>query len=207
MSRFQNWPSPAVRHCHKDTWTTHRLASEYRRLAAIVLVLLAAAPCSGQTESPAIPAASDQTAQQPEPALPAPSSSAQVPDEVLDQINALREKMGGGVAEQLQGLFPDQQQGRESLQQDFNRRFQRLQSEEQAAPGQVVAPSLDTQNSQQEGFPPTQRVALRLAARRLDVVAADLEDLDLYRQADQIRAHANRLRISARGPLLSSPGG
>ncbi len=47
-------------------------------------------------------------------------------------------------------------------------------------------------------------VAMRQAARKLDEVAADLEDIGSYRSADRLRGIAASLRLEAR--TLASPG-
>ena len=46
--------------------------------------------------------------------------------EMVDQINAIRRQMGGGVAEQLNGLFDDSGHGREQLQREFERQLNEL---------------------------------------------------------------------------------
>lgn len=47
--------------------------------------------------------------------------------------------------------------------------------------------------------------ALRESASQLDAAANRLETLDLYRQADALRAQAQRLRLDARGMLRGEP--
>ena len=98
--------------------------------------------------------------------------------------------MGGGVAEQLKGMFDDSGHGVEQLQRDFERELNDLAT----APRRVqVAKALPSECE-------TSRVceSLRKAARKLDSVAADLEDTGLYHEADRIRASAGELRLRAR---------
>ena len=110
--------------------------------------------------------------------------------EIVDQINEIRRQMGGGVAEQLKGMFDDSGRGVEQLQHDFETELNDLAT----APRRTqVAKPLDYECE-------TSRmcVSLRKAARELDSVAADLEDIGLYKEADKIRASAGELRTRAR---------
>ena len=108
--------------------------------------------------------------------------------EIVDQINAIRRQMGGGVAERLKGMFDDSGHGVEQLQRDFERELNDLAT----APSrvQVAMPSECEASCVCE--------SLRKAARKLDSVAADLEDTGLYHEADRIRASAGELRLRAR---------
>ena len=108
--------------------------------------------------------------------------------EIVDQINAIRRQMGGGVAERLKGMFDDSGHGVEQLQRDFERELNDLAT----APSrvQVAMPSECETSCVCE--------SLRKAARKLDSVAADLEDTGLYHEADRIRASAGELRLRAR---------
>lgn len=118
--------------------------------------------------------------------------------EMIDQINALRRQMGGGVADQLDGLFDDSEQGREQLQREFNRELNKLVAK--PLPAEVVAPVPG--DSRKDAANPM-CVALRNAARELDSVAADLEDAELYQTADRIRASAVNLRSQARKKVFN----
>ena len=42
-------------------------------------------------------------------------------NEIVDQINSIRRQMGGGVADQLEGLLGEPGHGREQLQREFDR--------------------------------------------------------------------------------------
>jgi hypothetical protein len=139
---------------------------------------------------------SDSTAKE---SQQAPAQQRELMDQkVIDQINAIRRQMGGGVADQLDGLFDDSEQGREQLQQEFNRELNQLVAKPRPAevPTPVPAqPRTDAGNRSS--------VALRNAARELDAVAADLEDAELYQAADGIRASAANLRSQARTMAFS----
>ena len=47
-------------------------------------------------------------------------------NEIIDQINAIRRQMGGGVADQLEGLMGKPEQSREELQREFDRKLNEL---------------------------------------------------------------------------------
>ncbi len=113
-------------------------------------------------------------------------------DQAVDQINAIRRQMGGGVAAQLEGLFENSDRGRQQLQHEFDRHLNNLMGASTAPPVPAVQSHLPS------GSARSVCVTLRQAARKLDSVAADLEDIELYAESDQIRGNARNLRLRAR---------
>lgn len=130
------------------------------------------------------------------PTMPA-DRSGQTVDQTVDQINEIRRQMGGGVAGQLEGLFDSPDQGRQQLQRQFDRQLNDLVGTSTSPPVPAVQPLPPSGSSH------SVCVTLRLAARELDSVAADLEDIALYAEADQIRGNARNLRLRAR---MMAPG-
>lgn len=166
------WPS--VRH---DTFSI---------LCAAVLLLALSCDASAQLQIKADVAADEsKTAGDAE----ADQDSAQS-KEVVDQINSIRRQMGGGVASQLEGLFDDSEDGRQQLEREFKRRLNDLVATPRPAPAVQPAPL--------DGAMDRVGASLRTAARQLDSVAADLEDVGLYTEADMIRTNAANLRSRAR---------
>ena len=110
--------------------------------------------------------------------------------QAIDQIKAIRRQMGGGVASQLEGLFEGSGQGREHLQREFDRQLKGLVGSPPKVPAAQSEPATDSNHDICS--------TLRQAARELDSIAADVEDVQLYAEADQIRANAKILRLRAR---------
>ena len=156
-------------------------------------------------------------------AAPPNSQPMSAEDAVVEEINAIRAQLGGGIAKQLEGLLDDPNQipggngPAGPLQQDFEQELKKLT----AAHGrpQVGTPSpppwemRTPQNSR-----PVMAAAhhlvrstavqaprlvenLRNAARNLEQAAAELEYAGRFAQADQIRLQARELWLQARQPL------
>lgn len=198
----------------------------YRVLWLLSVVFLSIANCHAQTQpqAPVVRQADSAGSATPEPLAEsrqitdggngdAPQSTDQPQvepdaepqiDPTVDAINQIRRQMGGGVAEQLQGLFEHPDQGRQSLQEDFDERLQQLNSARYRTP--LPDHRIVGHRPPGDGFPHRQhheqqqiRIrAIRQAARQLDETAADLEDYNLYEAADRLRALAAELRQQLR---------
>ena len=127
------------------------------------------------------------------PAFPAqPTVPPKISPAMMDEINAIRAQLGGGIGEQLKGMFDDDQE----LNLEFQKQLKRQ--------GQVKLPPSATYRQvatePKSQAPPVPRVSrLRSVARLLDQAAADLEELEMYQDADRIREQAQQYRQMARG--------
>lgn len=143
---------------------------------------------------------------------------ANVNPSVMTEINSIRQMMGGGVAEQLKGILPDPELGLQ-LEADFEKALRQQAS--QLNPG-LATPGPSNPNrvrSLNSGGPPPQSppVAsqvpklihhhhrLRAAARQLELIAADLEDGELYQEADSLREQARAFWLKSRENRKSNP--
>lgn len=171
------------------------------------------------------------TAQTEEPA-PARSEILSRPDQnLIDEINAIRRQLGGGIAEELKGLNLGNHVENQ-LREDFDQELNRLAARRQAL-SIVGSPRLgpdrnkwhDSRNDLFSGetsennlnisrsvapsgltpIHPRTRISqslqikkLRLSARRLDEIAAELEEVGLYEEADSIRGQARNFWLKAR---------
>lgn len=114
------------------------------------------------------------------------------PQQIIDlrQIAALRALMGGGVAERLQGAIPGS---------DPEQQFQ--QSLENLAIQNKTAPPLFRPVSHGRNYrPPTRspQDALRSSAKKLEDLAAELELVQIYDKADELRELAVKYWLQAR---------
>ena len=93
-------------------------------------------------------------------------------------------------------LFNEEGIQSEDSGDDFNESFLREAAQQSreidTAPRSEWRPSIDAESHY--------RSALRDAARILDLRAADLEDIEAYEQADDLRKRAQSLRSGARIP-------
>lgn len=112
----------------------------------------------------------------------------------LEDIKNIRARLGGGVAEQFQGLTDDADPMGERLFDSELRRVAGLPANEPET--STTTSRLASSPSSMLGAP--EIATLRSAARHLDSAAADLEDINLYGQADMIRKQAAELRKRAR---------
>ena len=137
--------------------------------------------------------------------------------QILDDINAIRNRLGGGVGETLKGMFPEPGGSivGESAQAMFDESLKQLTGAQptQATNTKSLQLGLGNGSIPQPGSsltrlsapspdalsPQSQKLAtFRGAARKLDEAAADLEDVGAYDLADQIREQARALRQMAR---------
>lgn len=164
--------------------------------------------------------AADVNAQAP---LPPGSDPAGTEQQVVEEINAIRQQLGGGIASQLKDAWIGNLPGL-PIQQEFDRELKRLVSEakpaEIAAPGRPnrtanmidhsnnIANSGDSTRSNVDGLDeipqgpirvrPPRGEHLRRAARHLEQAAEELEYAGYFDQADRLRASAGQLWQQAR---------
>lgn len=125
--------------------------------------------------------------------------------DLLPEINAIRQRLGGGVAKQLDGLYekskrqnlieqgsPDLPVGL-SLKSALNQLFD---DEIKQMAGINSSPQQESQSS-----PADTVIRLRSAAKYLDLAANELEEVSAYELADRLRQRANTLRLAARKPV------
>jgi len=177
----------------RDTYVFwRRLVSNGTLLIVFAAGLLIALPRNGWAQVPAKPAAAaDDPAGELEALRQAENGQrAAQSNGMLDEINALRREMGGGVASQLEGLYDDSEDGRRQLQRAFDRGINGLMGTQRPASAVPLASS--------GGAVARVCASLRKAARELDATAADLEDAELYTEADMVRSSAGNLRCRAR---------
>jgi hypothetical protein len=137
----------------------------------------------------------------------------------VEEIEALRKQMGGGVGERLKGVVPGVDPNQKFRQQLENlvrekespaRRFEPKNVPRSTAPLSLPNPSTRqrlqafpgnkaTRAAQIATSPPTQQEVLRESAAGLERLAAEMESVGLYEQADQLRSTAKAFWQSARG--------
>jgi hypothetical protein len=145
------------------------------------------------------------------------------PPNVLKEIREIQKELGGSALEGYSELWgPKAEPGRESTHDD-SAWWADDGPNVTAAPGNAPRPGAkppasardareqtqsywywdsDAKSQQAPAWEPPEARAvqvLRDAAAQLDVAANKLEQLDLYGQADALRAQAQRLRLDARG--------
>ena len=134
--------------------------------------------------------------------------------DIVDEINAIRGQLGGGVAEQLKGLnLIGQGEGSglvEEVQREFSQEVSRLAGEGKRTFPQVQLPGVGTIEpgpivtvSRAIGMPKrlehySTAEKLRSVARRMEEIAADLEGVNFYQDADKIRGQAQLFWQKAR---------
>lgn len=122
---------------------------------------------------------------------------------ILSEIKAIRTRLGGGVAHQLEGIWDHSGLPDNPL----------LTDADNAATGQLMLESaFDDEikqlagNQDRSGGPaeplaerqPSMAIRLRAAARYLDLAAAELEEVSQFSHADELRRQAHMLRLQAR---------
>jgi len=171
------------------------------------------------------------TAQLDEPAPARSEIQSRPGQDLIDEINAIRRQLGGGIAEELKGLDLGnhvENQLREDFDQELNRLVTKRRTLSVAGMPQSHAyrnkwqdskidpPSGETskndfsisRSSAPIGLNPTHPVTripqslqikkLRSSAHRLDEIAAELEEVGLYEEADSIRGQARNFWLNAR---------
>jgi len=104
----------------------------------------------------------------------------------VNEIAALQARMGSGVAESLQGVVAGS-----DPHQFFQDSLKKLVAQEKMAtitllPASPAGPNRDSQ------------AALRASARKLEGLAAELEQVQLYDKADELRGIASKYWLQAR---------
>lgn len=136
-----------------------------------------------------------------------------IQQQMVEEIDSIRQKLGGGIGEIFSGSAAEQNQ----YQSLFRRQLESILADETPE-----KPDHLFQNSQNSRTTPTaeltaqnsvgpirglldasQIAARRKAARLLEKAAAELEEVSLYADADLLREKANQLWQSARNELES----
>lgn len=153
----------------------------------------------------------------------APTSDANlrpVDEKIIEEISAIRSRLGGGVADQLKGILPNSATSNaqeslgaftsQQLQTEFESELRKLATQLDSGSPRAVStltpPSQQTLGSvgpvdiNRLGQPPKISVHLRHAARNLETAAAALEEAERFSQADRLRESARQLWIEARRP-------
>ena len=129
------------------------------------------------------------------------AGAAEMDPAILKEIQAIRARLGGGVAEQLEGLLdrpaatqitkPTERRnaGRLMLEHVFNEEIKQLAGLQPPAP---TRPESSAAGNTSVSY------RLRMAARYLDLAAAELEEVPEFVDADQLRQKAHLLRLKAR---------
>lgn len=132
---------------------------------------------------------------------------------VVDEIREIRKLLGDGIAERLEGLDLGKSGEPMNLEQVFNRELDRLSKQtsqsggrasskmtppEHPAPPDPAHVSHPIALRSTATDPAPAAVRLRRAARRLEEIAADLEDVHLFQDADEIREQARKFWNKAR---------
>ena len=132
--------------------------------------------------------------------------------QTVDEIRALRERLGGSVTETLSELWNPRSLGRQgeptlSPQQEFDQQLYNLATQAPVSPDQPADRSglgwghrdTDIRTINQANLPsPLQSNRLRNAARHCEQAAAELEWCGNYAQADSLRQQAQQLWQAAR---------
>jgi hypothetical protein len=188
------------------------------RQSILLLVMFCCGSCYGQ-ESAEIQAITGEAHAQ---TGTAPNS---VDEKIIEEISAIRSRLGGGVASQLTDLLPDsttsngnKSKGAFSLQQmqsEFEAELRKLATSQDSIPLRGVAAiasppphihgSVGPVNVNKVGRPTTVSVCLRRAARNLEIAAAALEEAERFSQADELRESARQLWVEARIQNVCKP--
>jgi hypothetical protein len=126
--------------------------------------------------------------QQPAPVINAPSAEA-------SELEGVRERVGGGIFRGT--LFDGNQEQDRALFQQALARWE-AEQQPQACPRVIEWPAQPAQYAPSPNPMQAASEQLRVSARNLDSVAADLEDAGKYAEADRLRASAKKLRREAR---------
>ena len=132
---------------------------------------------------------------------------------LIDEIRAIRKLLGGGIAQRLEGLDLGKPGAPMNAEQVFNEELDRLAKQtdqpggaesapltppDQPAPASQAHVSHPLAHRSDTKGPASSAARLRSAARCLDDIAADLEDIRLFRDADEIRGQARMIWYKAR---------
>ncbi len=141
-------------------------------------------------------------------------------EDVINEINAIRNRLGGGVASRLEGLMPSHQESpfsnnladssnsptkfqnryqQRPLEGEFERQLRALAGPASQAKQSVS--SVDLNENRRDHDQDLFAQHLRTAARYLDLAAAELEEVSQYDAADELRQQAQQMRLKARSTL------
>lgn len=177
---------------------------------------------SAQVESKPLSATSPENDADPSMLPAAKSSQPKLPplaqpiaapnQQTIEDIKAIRARLGGGVAAQLGDLL-EQPNGLKNVTEEFDQELWRLVQSPAGPTATSPTPSIPAPDplieaSSQDSISPAfhfpspmvnqSRLALRRAARNIELAAADLEIAGKYDRADQLRATAATLWKQAR---------
>lgn len=133
-----------------------------------------------------------------------------IQQQMIEEINSIRQKLGGGMGEIFSGSAAEQNQ----YQSLFKRQLESILADQtQELPNKLsqngeTKPAAELTAENRVGvtrglLDETQIAARRKAARLLEKAAAELEEVSLYVDADLLREKANQLWQSARNELES----
>jgi hypothetical protein len=137
---------------------------------------------------------------------PSPRSSAELPpigkvdQAVIDDINQIRRQLGGGIGKELEGLNQIIKENpisgglwttidADELDAEFNNELERLVEKPEAA---------SKSYSRNLSSPRSAVQTLRESARMLETIAANLEEVNHYAEADSLRGQARDFWLKAR---------
>lgn len=125
---------------------------------------------------------------------------------LIEEIGALRQRLGGGLEEQLKGIISDVDL-KTQLRNDFDQALiQQLNQKNAPSHGPNLVRSLGTESPSERRAPidsvtsslPKQTIALRAAARKMEIIAAELEGKGLFQEADSLRDRARVFWLKSR---------
>ncbi len=173
------------------------------------------------------PASKASAQDQGQPDSPNPQSKTLVPvtetpkDQMISEINAIRNQLGGGIAEHLHEIFQDRMPvpfSAEHLQTEFDnelRKLNQLQASSQTLAKPVVLDAPTQMNRHRFLSVVSDQVTatsayldpgpLRRAARHLESASAELETVGDYAEADKLREKAKSFWLKARQPGTAVP--
>ena len=134
------------------------------------------------------------------------STSPEIEEESIAEILEIRERLGGGTGLELSDLFAEESKTvNQTMKLDRSFQFnQPVKSEALFRQAVQACEKAQTAPTQLVSF--AKASSLRKIARKMDEVAADLEDIELFEDADFIRKRAQNLREKLRMAVIPGIG-
>lgn len=136
------------------------------------------------------------------------SKSRELSAQEVNEILAIRKRLGGGTGLELDALFLDQNQdlspNESSLPPRTTLNLSPLKPVANSVPQPASLAKPQNRPLEPQTIVPSNMSNYRKIARKMEELAADLEDLNLFEDADILRERANRLRNIVRTAMKKS---
>ncbi|MEM9410101.1 MAG: hypothetical protein AAGA30_03240 [Planctomycetota bacterium] len=124
------------------------------------------------------------------------STSSELSPEVIDEIVQIRKRLGGGTGLELDQIFKNLEPLTSPIPNDLLANHD-VKAENWFLESLQACESLSVATTHRTSSSSPPKPVLKIA-RKMDEIAADLEDLEFYRDADSIRQQAQQLRLNLR---------